>query len=161
MNQLHAIRPPLHRVPGTAIFLNRGKATAPPALRANVEHNRILHQHVVILAIETVPVPHVPGAERLTIDALGHKDDRITHVTTRFGYMDQPDVLRLLPLIRKADIERPLDGDQLSYSLSTIELRQGTTPDISRWRKRLALSRHGHVPGLLLASFPRAARQTG
>jgi len=28
------------RVPGTAVFLNRGKQTAPLALRANVEHNR-------------------------------------------------------------------------------------------------------------------------
>ncbi|MGE5288613.1 MAG: KUP/HAK/KT family potassium transporter [Micromonosporaceae bacterium] len=40
-----------------------------------------------MLSIETTPVPHVPAAERLTIDALGHKDDRITHVTARFGYM--------------------------------------------------------------------------
>jgi KUP system potassium uptake protein len=137
IDQLHAIRPPLHRVPGTGVFLNRGKATAPLALRANVEHNQILHEHVVILAIETVPVPHVPDAERLTIDALGHKDDRIIHVTARFGYMDQPDVPGLLPLIRKADIEHPLDSDKLSYFLSTIELRRGTTPGMSRWRKRL------------------------
>jgi KUP system potassium uptake protein len=78
------------------VFLNRGKATAPLALRANVEHNQVLHQHVVILAIETVPVPHVPDAERLTIDALGYEDDRITRVSARFGYMDQPDVPGLL-----------------------------------------------------------------
>ena len=43
ITQLHAMKPPLHRVPGTAVFLNRGKATAPLALRANVEHNEILH----------------------------------------------------------------------------------------------------------------------
>jgi KUP system potassium uptake protein len=137
IDQLHAIKPPLPRVPGTAVFLNRGRATAPLALRANVEHNQILHEHVVILSIETMPVPHVPDAERLTIDALGHKDDRITHVTARFGYMDQPNIPELLPLIRKADIESPLDGGKLSYFLSTIELRGGTTPGMSRWRKRL------------------------
>ena len=137
IDQLHAIKPPLQRVPGTAVFLNRGKATAPLALRANVEHNQVLHEHVVILSIETMPVPHVPDAERLTIDALGHKDDRITHVTARFGYMDQPNIPELLPLIRKADIESPLDGGKLSYFLSTIELRRGTTPGMSRWRKRL------------------------
>jgi len=34
VDELHARRPPLHRVPGTAIFLNRGKATAPLAMRA-------------------------------------------------------------------------------------------------------------------------------
>jgi KUP system potassium uptake protein len=137
IDQLHAIKPPLPRVPGTAVFLNRGKATAPLALRANVEHNQILHERVIILAIETMPVPHVPDPERLTVEALGHKDDRITHVTARFGYKDQPDVPGLLPLIRKAGIESPPDSDKLSYFLSTIELRRGTTPGMNRWRKRL------------------------
>ena len=60
IDQLHAMKPPLHRVPGTAVFLNRGKATAPLALRANVEHNQVLHEHVLIISIETMPVPHVP-----------------------------------------------------------------------------------------------------
>jgi len=137
IDQLHAIKPPLPRVPGTAVFLNRGKATAPLALRANVEHNQILHEHVIILAIETMPVPHVPDPERLAVEPLGHKDDRITHVTARFGYKDQPDVPGLLPLIRKAGIESPPDSDKLSYFLSTIELRRGTMPGMNRWRKRL------------------------
>ena len=90
-------------MPGTAIFLNRGKDTAPLALRANVEHNHVLHEHVVILSIETLPVPHVPEADRLEIDDLGYKDDRIYHVTARFGYMDNPNVPALLPLIRQTD----------------------------------------------------------
>jgi KUP system potassium uptake protein len=107
VDQLHAMKPPLHRVLGTAVFLNRGKATAPLALRANVEHNEILHEHVVILAIETMPVPHIPAAERIVVDDLGYKDDRILHITARFGYMDQQNVPGLLPLIRQAEIETP------------------------------------------------------
>ena len=137
VDHLHAMKPPLHRVPGTAVFLNRGKDTAPLALRANVEHNQILHEHVLILAIETMPVPHVPAAERITVDDLGYKDDRIVHVTARFGYMDQQNVPGLLPLIRQADIETPLDDDKLSYFLSRIELARGNSPGMSRWRKRL------------------------
>ena len=43
----------MQRVPGTAVFLNRGKATAPLAMRASVEHLHVLHEHVVILSIET------------------------------------------------------------------------------------------------------------
>ena len=140
IDQLHAMKPPLPRVPSTAVFLNRGKATAPLALRANVEHNQILHGHVLILSIETMPVPHVPVAERLAIDDLGYKDDRIIYVTARFGYMDQANVPGLLPLIRKADIESPLDDAKLSYFLSRIELRLGNTPGMSRWRKRLFLA---------------------
>ena len=138
--QLHAMKPPLHRVPGTAIFLNRGKATAPLALRANVEHNEILHEEVFILSIETLPAPHITDAERLQIDDLGYKDDRIIHVTARFGYMDQTNVPGLLPLIRDAAIESPLEEDRLSYFVSRIELVQGHAPGLSRWRKRLFIA---------------------
>ena len=140
IRQLHARKPPLHRVPGTAVFLNRGKATAPLALRANVEHNEILHEHVLILSVETAPVPHVPAGERLKIDDLGYEQDRIAHVTARFGYMDQTDVPALMRLIHEADLEIPLHDDRLSYFVSRIELVQGHAPGMSRWRKRLFIA---------------------
>jgi KUP system potassium uptake protein len=92
VDQLHNRRPPLMRVPGTAVFLNRGNRSAPLAMRANVEHNHILHEHVVILSIDTLPVPHVPEAERVAIDDLGYADDGIAHVAARFDYMDEPNV---------------------------------------------------------------------
>ena len=137
IDHLHAMKPPLTRVPGTSVFLNRGKDTAPLAMRANVEHNEVLHEHVLILAIETMPVPHIPAAERITVDDLGYRGDRIAYVTARFGYMDQQNVPSLLPLIRQADIEAPLDDEKLSYFLSHIELALGNTPGMSRWRKHL------------------------
>ena len=140
IDQLHAMKRPLHRVPGTAIFLNRGKATAPLALRANVEHNEILHEHVLILSIETTPAPHVPAEERLQIDDLGYKDDQIIHVAARFGYMDQTNVPGLIPLIRGADSESPLHDDRVSYFVSRIELVQGDMPGMSRWRKHLFIA---------------------
>jgi len=137
VDELHAMQPPLLRVPGTAVFLNRGKVTAPLAMRANVEHNRILHEHVVILSVETMLVPHVPPAERLLIDSLGHDDDGILHVAAHFGYMDEPNVPDVLALIQDADIESPLDRDEVSYFLSTIDLHRSDAPGMSQWRKRL------------------------
>ena len=138
--QLHAMRPPLHRVPGTAIFLNRGKTTAPLAMRANVEHNEILHENVIILSVETKPVPHIPEGERLQVDDLGFRHDGIIHVTARFGYMDPTNVPGLLPLIRDADVEGPAPDAKLSYFVSRIELVQGHAPGMSRWRKRLFIA---------------------
>ena len=137
IDELHARKPPLLRVPGTAIFLNRGKETAPLAMRANVEHNEVLHDHVIILAITTLLVPHVADADRLEIDDLGYKEDRIYHVTARFGYADTPNVPSLLPLVSAAGKEHALSGGKISYFLSTIEIRRGNTPGMSRWRKRL------------------------
>jgi KUP system potassium uptake protein len=138
--QLHAMKPPLYRVPGTAIFLNRGKTTAPLAMRANVEHNEILHENVIILSVETMPVPHIPEAERLQVDDLGYRHDGIIHVSARFGYMDPTNVPRLLPMIRDADVEGPAPDAKLSYFVSRIELVQGHAPGMSRWRKRLFIA---------------------
>lgn len=45
------------RVPGTAVFLNANPKTTPLALRANVEHNHVLHDNVVILSIQTSASP--------------------------------------------------------------------------------------------------------
>jgi KUP system potassium uptake protein len=137
IDELHGRKPPLLRVPGTSVFLNRGKETAPLAMRANVEHNEVLHDHVIILAITTLPVPHVADADRLEIDDLGYSDDRIYHVSARFGYADIPNVPSLLPLVSAAGKEYALSGGKISYFLSTIEIRRGNTPGMSRWRKRL------------------------
>ncbi|MGC4938753.1 potassium transporter Kup [Kribbella sp. DT2] len=138
VNELHDARPPLRRVPGTAVFLNRGKDTVPLAMRANVEHNHILHENVVILSIETEPVPSVPDTERITIDDLGFDDDRIVHVTARFGYVQTPDVAAVLRLAAEQSSEvASIDLSDTSYFLSTIELRLGEHPDMARWRSRL------------------------
>ena len=82
VDALHERQPPLRHVPGTAIFLNRGKQTAPLAMRANVEHNQVRHQRVVILSIDTLPVPRVPDADRIEIDDLGYGGGGIVHVGT-------------------------------------------------------------------------------
>ena len=140
INQLHAMKPPLQRVPGTAIFLNRGKTTAPLAMRANVEHNEILHENVIILSVESMPVPHVPEAQRLQVDDLGFKHDGIIHVSARFGYMDPTNIPALVPLIREADPEGSAPDARLSYFVSRIELVPGHAPGMSQWRKRLFIA---------------------
>ncbi|MEC3954482.1 potassium transporter Kup [Nocardia sp. CDC153] len=127
-------------VPGTAIFLNRGKETAPLAMRANVEHNHVRHRQVVILTIHTEMVPRIPVAERISVDHLGYADDGIIHVTSRYGYMETPNVPAALRLLDPADTEGVLDLDRPSYFLSKIELLRGDAPTMAMWRKRLFIA---------------------
>ncbi|MFJ3622475.1 potassium transporter Kup [Streptomyces iakyrus] len=131
---------PTIRIPGTAVFLNRGKQTAPLALRANVEHNHVRHEQVVIMSIVTEPVPRVPERDRATVDDLGYADDGIVHVTARFGYMEKPDVPGTLALLDPAETEGPLHLDQASYFLSKIELRRGPAATMAPWRKHLFIA---------------------
>jgi KUP system potassium uptake protein len=141
VDELHEMGPDkLVRVPGTAVFLNRDKTTAPLAMRATVEHNRSLHEHVVILSIETLPIPHLPDSKHLVVDDLGYADDGITHVEARFGFMDEADVPAVLRLIEERGIETPIDVNDARYFLSKIEMRPGHAEGMSRWRKSLFLA---------------------
>ncbi|MFE3194593.1 potassium transporter Kup [Nocardia sp. NPDC059240] len=132
--------PSIVTVPGTAVFLNRGKETAPLAMRANVQHNHVRHQQVVFLSIKTELVPRIPADQRIAIDHLDFRDDGIIHVTARYGYAETPDVPAALALLDPAETEGPLDLDHASYFLSTIELLPGTAPTMARWRKRLFIA---------------------
>ncbi|WP_372661097.1 potassium transporter Kup [Amycolatopsis kentuckyensis] len=131
---------PTRRVPGTAVFLNRGGQTAPLALRANAEHNHVRHEQVVIMSLETEPVPRVPAGQRVTVEDLGHAGDGIIFVTARYGYMETPDVPGALARLDPAETEGRLDLAEASYFLSKIELRRGPEPTMAGWRKRLFIA---------------------
>jgi len=137
---LRDCKPPLVRMSGTAVFLNRGKETAPLAMRANVEHNRVLHRHVVIMSIDTVPVPRLSDDERITIDELGYKRDGIIHVSAGFGYMERPNVPHALTLLDPAHTEGKIDVGSASYFLSKLELAAGEEATMAPWRKRLFIA---------------------
>ena len=122
------------------MFLNRSKRTTPLALRANVEHNHVLHEQVVILTVHTRPVPYIAETDRVEVDDLGHADDGITHVAARFGYMQQPDVPAVLRLAETQGLPPPIDPADVSYFLSTIDLYVTDAPGMSRWRKQLFLA---------------------
>jgi KUP system potassium uptake protein len=139
IDDIHTLEPPLFRSPGTAVFLNRHNVTTPLAMRACIEHLRVLHEHVVILTVASMEVAHVTPDKRLVIDDLGYTDDGITHITGRFGYMDSAHVPSVLELASHADMENTLELDDATYFLSTIELRRGDIPGLAKWRRVLFL----------------------
>ena len=149
IDYLHETDDPPQRVPGTAVFLNASAETTPLALRYNVEHNRVLHEHVVIFRAETVPTPHVADKERISIDSLKYENDGIVLVEAKFGFGDTPNVPEALRLAVKhgleCDIERP------SYFLSRITIEPARRGGgMAMWRKRLftALSRNAASPAV-------------
>jgi KUP system potassium uptake protein len=128
------------RVPGTAVYLSSHAQTTPLALRANVEHNHVLHERVIIVSVETERVPHVYHADRLSCDELGHFTDGITGLSVRFGFQDAPNVPAMLKLaIRQDLLERSLDLGEVTYFLSQITIVPTNAPGMRPWRKRLFL----------------------
>jgi KUP system potassium uptake protein len=146
ITELHDDHRPILRTPGTAVYLNRNPQTVPLAMRATIEHLRVLHEHVLILSLDIRPVPHVAPSERLTIDDLGYSDDGIFRARAVYGYGDAIDVPGLLDDVAHAPIEAPIDPADASYFLSTIELVPGRDPGLWRWQKRLFLAT-AHIAG--------------
>jgi KUP system potassium uptake protein len=134
---VHASR--VTRVPGTAVFPHPSKETTPLALKANLEHNHVVHRCVVIVSGSTENVPHIPWDERLTVDHLGDPSDGIVHISVRFGFQDAtdfPEVIRRVAR-RGGGPEGQLDPADASYFVSRITLRRTRAPGMSAWRKQL------------------------
>ena len=128
----------LVRVPGTAVFPHPSKETTPLALRANVEANHVLHEHVVLVSVVVENVPHVPVGERVEVDPLVHTDDGVVHVGLRFGFQDEQDIPKALRLARgAADEELNFDPDEATYFLSRLSLGRGSDACMATWRKRI------------------------
>ena len=90
-------RPP-HRVPGTAVYLTGDPDRAPGALLHNLKHNKVLHQHNVILTVETAETPRVADEDRATCTPINTDFMRIC---VRYGFMESPDIPRALASCRR------------------------------------------------------------
>ncbi|WP_280669793.1 MULTISPECIES: potassium transporter Kup [unclassified Kitasatospora] len=143
VEEVYAMDPPVHRVDGTAVFLNANIETTPLALRANVDHNHTLHKNVVIVSVAVDRVPTVPEEERCAFDNLGHSDDGITHLTVRFGFQDEPNIPQALRLAAQHPDAGEIYGlqvDDVSYFLSRMTIVRTAAPGMQRWRKKLFLA---------------------
>src|SRR6201993_877159 len=70
-------RKPPHVVPGTAVFLTSDPDYAPTALLHNLKHNKVLHEHNVILTIVTADTPRAREEERVTISPVVKNFSRV------------------------------------------------------------------------------------
>jgi KUP system potassium uptake protein len=124
-------KPPT-RVPGTAVFLTSTPNAAPTALMHSLKHYKVLHEHNVILTIETVTTPRVDPAERVRIKKLG---ETFTCVVLRFGFMETPNVPRALAIARK--LGWTFDIMSTSFFLSRRSLKPAAHSGMPRWQDRL------------------------
>jgi KUP system potassium uptake protein len=128
---------PVTRVTGTAVFPHPTKETVPLAMRANVEFNGVLHEHVVIVSVVSENVPYVPRSQRLSVDSLGYSDDGIVHLAARFGFQDDQDIPATLRDAFMLTDELEVDPDTAFYFLSHITIERGVRGGLMTWRKRL------------------------
>jgi KUP system potassium uptake protein len=123
---------PPHIVPGTAVFLTSDPSSAPTALMHNLKHNKILHEHNVILTIRTADTPRVSEEERVTMTPVS---PHFSRVTLKFGYMESPNIPKALAIARKFGWS--FDIMSTSFFLSRRALKPAAHSGMPRWQDRL------------------------
>ncbi|HEY1898548.1 MAG TPA: KUP/HAK/KT family potassium transporter [Steroidobacteraceae bacterium] len=86
-----------YRVPGTGVFLASHPAYIPSALIRNFQHNKIVHERILILNFQIVDKPRQSQTDRARVEELM---PGVFAITARFGFMETPDVREALRACR-------------------------------------------------------------
>lgn len=138
------------RVDRTAVFLSAEPGIVPQALLHNMKHNLVLHRRNIVLTVRFLEEPFVRIEDRVQVEELGHG---FWQVTTRFGFMDTPDVPAALALCAQHGLVVDLFSTSFFLSRETVVPRPRA--GMVRWRQNLfeAMSRNSgravdyfHIP---------------
>ncbi len=120
------------RVPGTAVYLFSNPAMTPPALIANLRHNHVLHEDLVVASIRFVGVPRVLPGRRTTVTTLGMG---LRQIVVDYGFMEEPDLPSALG--QGASRKEHLDVERATWFLGTESIIVTRRPGMAMWRERL------------------------
>jgi KUP system potassium uptake protein len=127
-------RPP-HIVRGTAVFLTSDPSFVPTAMMHNLKHNKVLHEHNVILTIETAQTPRVDVSERVKMESISEK---FSTVRLRFGFMESPNVPKALVIARKLGWQ--FDIMATSFFVSRRSLKPSAQSGMPLWQDHLFIA---------------------
>jgi KUP system potassium uptake protein len=119
------------RVAGAAVFLQTDNKYAPSALMHNLKHNRVLHDILVFVEVDTMDEPRNEG------DRVKVKQGPLGAwlVEARFGYMEQPDVPAALRACEPFGLS--IDPRQASYFLGRRSIRLSPRAAMPFWQQRI------------------------
>jgi KUP system potassium uptake protein len=125
-------RNPPVRVRGTAVFMTSTPEGVPVVLLHHLKHNKMLHETVVLLSVQTRGIPEVGPDHQLTFEPMGQGFFR---VIANYGFMQSPNVPEVLAQAAARGVAiPPMDT---SYYLGRERLVLTGRAKMSRWRKRL------------------------
>jgi KUP system potassium uptake protein len=90
------------RVSGTAVYLTSRLDIVPVPLLHNLKHNKVLHERVVLLSVLTENKPRVAPDRRIEVT---HLAENFHLVTARYGFMEHPNIPRLLKDCEPCDLK--------------------------------------------------------
>ncbi len=132
------------RVSGTAIFLTANPDGVPHSLLHNLRHNKVLHEHVVVLSVQILDIPHVSDEERIEYRILPNNFYRLI---LKFGFKDEPDIPKGLALGLKQGL--PLNPEETSFFLGRETLIPKADSDMPLWREKLFIAMYRNAASVI------------
>lgn len=123
---------PPSRVQGTAVFLTGTTHGVPHALLHNLKHNKVLHERVVLLTINTEDAPYVDHRVKIT-----QLSPSFWRVVAHYGFMETPDIDDIVVAGKAHGL--CFDLMDTSFFLSRETLISTDRPGMARWREHLFL----------------------
>jgi KUP system potassium uptake protein len=121
------------RVPGTAVFLTRSKTGVPPVMAWHLQHNRALHEKVVVINVMIEPVPWVGKEERLRLE---QEAPNFWRATAHFGFIERPDIPAILREAKEKGCTVLLDDVTYYVGHETVMPREDGE-GLPKWRVSL------------------------
>jgi len=129
------------RVAGTGVFLTGRVDVVPHQLLHNMKHNKVLHERVILVNIETADVPRLrDDASATEVTKLGKG---CWSVTLRFGYLERHDMQRGLERCRRFGLAIDLADTSYFLGHATIIPSRGNGP--KQWRDKAFIMMQRHA----------------
>jgi KUP system potassium uptake protein len=119
-------------VPGTAVFMTSTSGRTPVALLHSLKHYHAIHQRVIFMTLVVEDEPWVPPSRRVLVESLG---EGFWRVTGRYGFMQKPDVPRLLRQCAAHHLE--VAAEKTTFFLGREIILPSTKPGMARWRGKI------------------------
>jgi KUP system potassium uptake protein len=119
-------KPPA-RVEGTAVYLAADRLRAPGAFLANLRHNHVLHERVILLTVEVTDTPYGDDEHRTHLTWIR---DGIWQFVVRHGFMQNPNVVALVDELQWEG--EPLAVD-VTWFLGQEQVHPGEHPITEAW----------------------------
>ena len=155
--QLLLRQPPI-RISGTAVYMAGDPWGVPVPLLHNLKHNKVLHERIAILTIQTKGVPSVPKEKRVEVQEIIPNFYRII---VSYGFMETPKMKHILDACRERDLHFKVY--ETTFVLGRETILPSSKPSMPLWQEKIfaLMSRNAQRPTAFFRIPPNQVIEVG
>jgi KUP system potassium uptake protein len=149
--------PPI-RISGTAVYMAGDPWGVPVPLLHNLKHNKVLHERVAILTIQTQEVPFVLKKNRVDVMEV---IPNLYRVIVKYGFMEIPKMRHILEACREKDLNFKVN--ETTFVLGRETILPSTRPSMPLWQEKIfaLMSRNAQRPTAFFKIPPNQVIEVG